>query len=157
MIYLGGGYPELYADILSYNSDLNSSFRRFSELGVRIVAVCGVLLFVESIFESDGTSLEFPGIFNGSVKMTTKLTLGYTKLKVLKDNLLFRKGETVYGHEYHYSEIEDSSEKTKQNVLGKGMKGYDGIYKANTQGSYSHFDLMRYGKRLSGTIERFRR
>lgn len=157
MIYLGGGYPELYASNLAGKSELKRAMKTFSDQGVPILAECGGLMYLESTFESDGSSLKFPGIFGGSVKMTGKLTLGYTKLKVLRDNLLFRRGESVYGHEYHYSEIEDSSEKTMQNVLGKGMKGYDGIYKANTQGSYSHFDLMRYGKRLSGTIEKFRR
>ena len=156
MIYLGGGYPELYASSLSGNSDLSHALRTFSEQGVPILAECGGLMYLESAFESEGASMKFPGIFGGRVKMTGKLTLGYTKLNVLKDNLLFRRGETVYGHEYHYSEIEDSSEKTMQNILGKGIKGYDGLYKMNTQGSYSHFDLMRYGKRLARSIEKFR-
>lgn len=155
MIYIGGGYPELYADILSGNSGLSSALRTFSEQGVPIVAECGGLMYLESIFESESTSLKFPGIFNGSVKMIKKLTLGYTKLNVLKDNLLFRKGETVYGHEYHYSEIEDRSEKTMQNIIGKGIKGYDGLYTRNTQASYSHFDLMRYGKRLERAIKQY--
>jgi len=157
MIYLGGGYPELYASDLAAKSDLNNALKGFSDQGVPILAECGGLMYLESAFESDGSSLKFPGIFGGSVKMTGKLTLGYTKLNVMRDNLLFRRGETVYGHEYHYSETEDSSEKTMQNILGKGIKGYDGLYISNTQGSYSHFDLMRYGKRLSRSIEKFKR
>ncbi|WP_393971109.1 cobyrinate a,c-diamide synthase [Oxyplasma meridianum] len=157
MIYLGGGYPELYASKLAEKSHLNHALKTYSDQGVPILAECGGLMYLESTFESKESSLKFPGIFGGSVKMTGKLTLGYTKLNVLKDNLLFRRGEVVYGHEYHYSDIEDSWEKTMQNVLGKGIQGYDGLYSMNTQGSYSHFDLMRYGKRLSGSIAKFMR
>ena len=157
MIYLGGGYPELYASSLSGNSGLNNALKTYSDQGVPILAECGGLMYLESAFESDGSSMKFPGIFGGKVKMTGKLTLGYTELNVMRNNLLFRRGETVYGHEYHYSEIDDSSEKTMQNVLGKGIKGYDGLYTMNTQGSYSHFDLMRYGRRLARAVEKFRR
>lgn len=155
MIYIGGGYPELYSDSLSGNSRLNSELRTFSEQGVPIVAECGGLMYLESTFESENKVLKFPGIFDGSVKMSKKLTLGYTKLNVLKDNLLFRKGETVYGHEYHYSEIEDRTPKTMQNIMGRGINGYDGLYTGNTQASYSHFDLMRYGKRLERAVQKF--
>ncbi|MCL5955762.1 MAG: hypothetical protein M1507_06590, partial [Candidatus Thermoplasmatota archaeon] len=59
-----------------------------------------------------------------------------------------KKGDTVYGHEFHYSSIDDPSHKVLSNIIGKGISGEDGLQRGNTFGSYSHFDFSRYYKRL---------
>lgn len=80
------------------------------------------------------------------------MSLGYTKLRSKRPSILFGKGELVYGHEFHYSTISDDSEKVLTNILGKGISGEDGIQVHNTLGTYSHFSLSRYFKRLSRII-----
>ena len=66
-----------------------------------------------------------------------------------QNSVMFRKGETVYGHEYHYSTTDDTSPKLLRNIIGRGIDGkFDGLSIKNTQATYSHFSLGRYGKRL---------
>ncbi|MCL5782338.1 MAG: cobyrinate a,c-diamide synthase [Candidatus Thermoplasmatota archaeon] len=151
-IYLGGGYPELYADQLSRSHKLMSFLRDYSESGKPLLAECGGLMYLEGRMESDRGELKMTGIFNGIVRKNSKLKLAYTKLLAKEDTLLFRKGEIAYGHEFHYSDVEDSDPKVLKNLIGRGIDGNDGLQFRNTIGSYSHFSLERYKKRLARSI-----
>ena len=109
-------------------------------------------MYLEGRMESDRGELKMTGIFNGIVRKNSKLTLAYTKLLAKEDTLLFRKGEIAYGHEFHYSDVEDSDPKVLKNLIGRGIDGNDGLQFRNTIGSYSHFSLERYKKRLARSI-----
>ena len=152
-LYFGGGYPELYAKELSEASDLGSAVRNFSESGIPLIGECGGLMYLESTLKVDGKSYAMSGVFPGSSEMSSRLTLGYTKLSVVKSNPLFREGETVYGHEYHYSNISDNTTKTMKNLRGKGIDGMDGMVSHNTLGSYTHIDFLRYEKRIRKLVK----
>ena len=151
-VYLGGGYPELYADELSRNYKVSEFLKNHSESGKPILAECGGLMYLEKEMATDKGNLKMVGVFDGVVNKNSKLTLGYTKLRSKRPSILFGKGELVYGHEFHYSTISDDSEKVLTNILGKGISGEDGIQVHNTLGTYSHFSLSRYFKRLSRII-----
>jgi cobyrinic acid a,c-diamide synthase len=43
------------------------------------------------------------GVLPGASHMTGRLTLGYRTVRALHDTWLWRAGETVRGHEFHYS------------------------------------------------------
>ena len=152
MVYFGGGYPELYAPELSANHALSGMIRDYSESGGNIIAECGGLMYLEKEMETESGVYSLGGIFNGTVKKNERLTLSYTQLKAVQDSLLFRKGEVVRGHEFHYSSIVDQGEKSLVNIIGKGIDGMDGLKIKNTLGSYSHFSLNRYSKRLERKI-----
>ena len=152
MVYFGGGYPELYAPELSANHALSEMIRDYSESGGNIIAECGGLMYLEKKMETESGVYSMGGVFNGTVKKNERLTLSYTQLKVVQDSLLFRKGEVVRGHEFHYSSIVDHGEKSLVNIIGKGIDGTDGLKIKNTLGSYSHFSLNRYSKRLERKI-----
>ncbi|QRF75185.1 cobyrinic acid a,c-diamide synthase [Thermoplasmatales archaeon] len=152
-VYFGGGYPELYAKSLSEASKLRSSIRDVSESGIPVIGECGGLMYLESNLSVEGRDYAMSGVFSGSAEMTGHLTLGYTELYVVKDNPLFSMGETVYGHEYHYSNISDSTEKTMKNLRGRGIDGMDGMVSRNTLGSYTHIDFLRYGKRVRKLVK----
>ena len=152
MVYFGGGYPELYAPELSANNALRGMIRDYSESGGNIIAECGGLMYLEKEMETESGVYPMGGVFSGTVKKNEKLTLSYTQLKSVQDSLLFRKGETVRGHEFHYSSIVDQGEKSLVNIIGKGIDGMDGMKVKNTLGSYSHFSLNRYSKRLARKI-----
>ena len=62
--------------------------------------------------ETESGVYSLGGIFNGTVKKNESLTLSYTQLMAVQDSLLFRKGEVVRGHEFHYSSIVDQGEKS---------------------------------------------
>lgn len=148
LIYIGGGYPELYAKRLAENRKTISGLRDASESGVPILAECGGLMYLEDRIETENGPRNLAGIFPGIVKANSRLTLGYTRMRASKTSILFRKGEVAYGHEFHYSSIEDPSEKVLCNLIGRGIDGMDGIQVRKTFGSYSHFDLERYSRRI---------
>ena len=149
IVYFGGGYPEIFAEELSRNRKCIEAVRNSSESGIPVIAECGGLMYLENIISTDTGEYRMAGIFPGRVVMSKRLTLSYTKMIAEQNSVMFRKGETVYGHEYHYSTTDDTSPKLLRNIIGRGIDGkFDGLSIKNTQATYSHFSLGRYGKRL---------
>lgn len=103
-LYLGGGYPELYAAALSENSSMLCSVRRWLEQGRPCVAECGGFLYLQE--ELEGHKLV--GFCRGSAENKGKLVrFGYTDMTAKEDNLLCKKGETLRAHEFHYYDVSD--------------------------------------------------
>ena len=130
IVYLPGGYPELYADRLSANKGMIDSIRSFSEGGGPMWAECGGMIYLcESI---DTTPL--CGILPLKCTMEgAKLTLGYRTVDF--GDASFR------GHEFHYSHIVNPdalpSVATQRNVKGKTVA--TPVYRhKNTLASYTH-------------------
>ncbi|MGC8645281.1 MAG: cobyrinate a,c-diamide synthase [Thermoplasmata archaeon] len=152
-IYIGGGYPELYSEELSSRRPLLKFIRDYAATGGRILAECGGLMYLEREIEVNGKIYEMSGVFQGRVKMGSRPVIGYTELSVIKDSLLFRRGDVARGHEFHYSTVEDGGVKSMKNIVGRGIDGYDGRVEGNVLGSYSHFSLSRYSRRLRRELD----
>jgi len=148
LIYFGGGYPELYAKELSGNNSLLSFIGNYSQSGGKIIAECGGLMYLEKEIYTDDGVFQLAKVFDGTVKMGTRPIIGYTELEALDNSILYKKGDRVRGHEFHYSTIEDNGHKTLKNLIGRGIDGYDGRIERNTLGSYTHISISRYSKRL---------
>ncbi len=108
-LYLGGGYPELYAGALSENGVLREQIRAAVTAGLPTVAECGGFLYLQSALETrEGAQYPLCGVFPGTAFPTGKLgRFGYVSLTARRDNLLCRTGETLRGHEFHYWDVED--------------------------------------------------
>jgi cobyrinic acid a,c-diamide synthase len=72
-LYLGGGFPETYAEALSANVGLRGGVRDFAAGGRPVVAECGGLLYLAR--ELDGHPM--CGVLDATARMTGRLTLGY--------------------------------------------------------------------------------
>lgn len=101
---LPGGYPELYARQLSENAAMRESVRWAVAAGLPTVAECGGFLYLQKTLEDErGTSWPMAGVLPGAGNRTDRLQrFGYKELNAEGDSLLFRKGETVPVHEFHY-------------------------------------------------------
>ncbi len=108
-LYLGGGYPELYAERLSDNASMRACIARAVDDGMPIIAECGGFTYLQSSIEDDaGATWPMVGVLPGEVYKTSRLQrFGYVTLTSKMDNLLLREGESVRAHEFHYW---DSSE-----------------------------------------------
>lgn len=98
-LYLGGGYPELYAGRLSGNTAMRASVRAALERGLPCIAECGGFMYLTEKIA------EYPmvGFLPGTCHDTGKLTrFGYVTLTAKKDSMLFRAGESVRAHEFHH-------------------------------------------------------
>jgi cobyrinic acid a,c-diamide synthase len=106
-LYLGGGFPELYAAQLSANGPLRATIRAAGLGGLPIYAECGGLMYLtETVVDAAGAAHPMLGLLPGRSTMTPRLTLGYRTVRAATDSWLWREGETVRGHEFHYSQWE---------------------------------------------------
>ena len=158
-LYIGGGYPELYAKELSGNRSMLKSVKKFSDKGMPVYAECGGFMYItEGIYGLDNVFYPMAGVFPFKTKMTKgRAGLGYREA-VLKEDFIFgENGSAMRGHEFHYSEINpplppfskggmggfENTEHRTQIIYsvknGEGNYLYDEGYKVkNTLGSYIH-------------------
>lgn len=103
-LYLPGGYPELYAAQLAENGSLRESVRAAVSGGMPTVAECGGFLYLGRALEGmDGKPYPMAGYLPGEGLRKERLVrFGYTELAADTDSLLFRAGESVHVHEFHY-------------------------------------------------------
>jgi cobyrinic acid a,c-diamide synthase len=134
LLILPGGYPEEFADRLAENSGYMRSVREFSRAG-RIYAECGGMMYLTRGIEYGGRRTPMAGVIGADTFMTPKLRrFGYVEARALKDNILFRRGETVRAHEFHYSDISGLTPEVfsvrrvsrKDGVWTDGFTGKDG-------------------------------
>lgn len=103
-IYLGGGYPELYASQLAQNGEILNSIRDAAARGVPIVAECGGFLYLQrELVDESGLLWPMAGVLPGVAKREKGLRqFGYITLTAQRDNLYCKKGEHIRAHEFHY-------------------------------------------------------
>ena len=124
-LYLGGGYPELYAEALDRNLSMRESVRAAVLGGMPTVAECGGFLFLQrSIRLKDGAEHPMAGALPGESYPTKGLVrFGYIRLRAEKDSLLFRKGEKIPAHEFHHWDTTDNgSDLTAEKPSGQTWK-----------------------------------
>jgi cobyrinic acid a,c-diamide synthase len=103
---LGGGYPELYLEQISQNTDMLRSIHDAVADARPCLAECGgFMLLQKSIKDKNGVEYKSAGVIDGQAYMTERLTrFGYVRLTARRDNLLCAAGESIGGHEFHYSD-----------------------------------------------------
>lgn len=103
-LYLPGGYPELHAAGLSENGAMRRAVREAVAAGLPTVAECGGFLYLgQSLEGGDGKSYPMAGVLPGNAVRRERLVrFGYAELTAEKESMLFRPGEAVPVHEFHY-------------------------------------------------------
>ena len=93
-VYVGGGFPEVYADHLAANDGLLRDVQAFA--GAVYGECAGLLWLGRSL---DGRAMA--GRWPLDAEMGPRLSLGYREAVALHDTALTRAGERVVGHEFH--------------------------------------------------------
>jgi cobyrinic acid a,c-diamide synthase len=142
-LYIGGGFPELFARELSKNIQLKSLLYKKIEKGMPLYAECGGLMYLmEKIVDFEKKEFSMMGVFKGTVKMADKLNaLGYVEIETIKNNILSKKGEINKGHVFHWSYL-DNLEKNISYAYkiskSNGKHYHDGLIKYNVLAAYTH-------------------
>ena len=159
MVYLGGGYPELYADKLASNRSMLHSLKQLHEKNITIYGECGGFMYLCShLVDLQGKSHRMTGIFPFTVRMNDRLRkLGYRRVELLALSPLGEKGDHLYGHEFHYSHLENKEQVEIDDHLRYLYKldnnSYEGYHCGSAIGSYIH---LHFGK-VKEITEHFKR
>jgi cobyrinic acid a,c-diamide synthase len=142
-LYLGGGYPEIYAPQLSANTSLATEIRAFAQQGRPIYAECGGMMYLsEQLRRSDGQVFPMTGVLPVEIEMTEGLVrFGYVEVDLMRDCLLGTKGTALRGHSFHYSRSAATREMpaafhARYTLSGKSEE--EGVVFRNVLASYVH-------------------
>jgi len=107
LLYLGGGYPELYGAQLAGNRSMRQAIKDFAARGGPILAECGGMMYLtQAIRDFDGQVHDMVGLFAAEARMRKPgLTLGYREIETTCPSPLGPAGTTIRGHEFHYSTL----------------------------------------------------
>ncbi len=130
LLYLPGGYPELFADALERNAGMRKAIKEYAEAGGKILAECGGMIYLTE--EIDGRRM--CGVFPLKTTMdNARLTLGYRQVVF--------PGLNLRGHEFHYSHTLDTVDlpSVAQQLNVKGLHVATPVYRyRNTFAGYTH-------------------
>ena len=142
-VYLAGGYPELYAEILSNNQIFQSSMRAFANEEKTIFGECGGFMVLgENITDKAGIKHTMLGLLPISTSFKDpKLHLTYRKITTLTDSPFGKAGTVLKGHEFHYAHVTENNSNQPlfkvEDALGE-KKETVGAKKGSVYGSYMH-------------------
>lgn len=136
IVYLPGGYPELYARELASRRRTMEQLRDYAEAGGRILAECGGMIYLSSFIVCAGEgSFRMCGILPFTATMEgARLQLGYRRL-------VDAAGREWRGHEFHYSRLRkpDALPSSARQFDARGGAVSTPLYRyKNVIASYTH-------------------
>ncbi len=140
-LYLPGGYPELFADVLSTRKDLHETLRKRVKEGMPVFAECGGFMFLLEALKVQGRSFPMSGVIPGIAVLENRLqAIGYRIVRFTQTNFLFPVNKEFRGHEFRYSTVEglDMEGFIVQDFEKNKVLSF-GIARENLIASYIHF------------------
>jgi cobyrinic acid a,c-diamide synthase len=123
-LYFGGGFPEVFAQQLAENTKAREAVRTAILTQMPTCAECGGLMYLcEQITDFEGQSWSMVGVLPTTTVMEKRLTVGYRQAIALQDSPLLPIGTTVWGHEFHHSQLTAMPEKPLFELRGYDQKG----------------------------------
>ncbi len=152
-LYLGGGFPEVFAERLSTNRPMREAITRAADEGLPIYAECGGLMYLsEGIADFDGRRFPMVGLIPSWSAMSQRLTIGYRTVTARVDGPVLRAGESLRGHEFHRSQLETPLDPVNAAYIVDGDESrLEGYARGSVFASYVHLHLAA----RPGLAERF--
>ena len=143
-VYLGGGFPEMFAAELSANRPMLDSIRQAAARGVPIYGECGGLMYLgRSLTGFDDVAYPMAGLIPAVSAMSqSRLSLGYREVEARADGPLLSSGQQVRGHEFHWSTLEQPPHEGESvyRVVNQGGRP-DGFRAGSVWATYVHVHL----------------
>jgi cobyrinic acid a,c-diamide synthase len=159
-LYLGGGFPEVFAADLAVNRRLREEIRQALEDGLPAYAECGGFMYLaQTLVDKSGRAHEMTGFFPVTTVMGAGLrNFGYATAVFEADTVLGPAGTKARSHEFHHSRIED--ERPEDYVLrmekGPGRAWRGGLARKNVLAAYPHFHFAANPALAFNFLERCR-
>lgn len=161
-LYLGGGFPEVFAGQLAQNESLRRQIKAAIEAGLPTYAECGGLMYLaEQLVDNEGRQHAMVGVLPGTIRMTNRLqNFGYVTLIPKRETILAKADDFIKGHEFHYSVWDyPVPEGCAAYVAVKRREGrrLEGFARANLLASYVHVHFLTNVRWARSFVESARR
>ena len=164
-LYIGGGFPETQARLLSENDAFRLSLKSAAEDGLPIYAECGGFIYLGESLTVDDERYPMVGALPVAFGMEKRPQgHGYTTLAVDRENPFFPVGTRISGHEFHYCRIisgrVDEAHTVCSVLRGTGMDGQrDGLCRKNILAGFTHLHALgtpEWAEAVIGAARRYR-
>ena len=143
-VYIGGGFPEMYAQELAENTAIKVALREAVGRGIPVYGECGGLMYLgEALTDLQGKRHEMVGLIPVSSSMPeSRLVLGYREVEARSDGPVMQRGQRVRGHEFHWSVQQGtpSERNAVYNVLDQQGR-LEGFRSGSVWASYVHLHM----------------
>lgn len=143
-LYIGGGFPEIFAGQIEANRSLRQAVRQAVAQGMPVYAECGGLMYLGRRLHCQGQWYAMSGALPYDVAMSPHPQgHGYTAMLVEGLSPFLARGTLVRGHEFHHSQVvnlEAGAVRFLYRVQrGLGLDGQvDGILYRQALAAYNH-------------------
>lgn len=141
-VYIGGGFPEVFAHDLENNSFMRESIRAAALRGIPIYAECGGYMYLmDAIVTAQGNRHVMCGVFSGEAVLGKKLSgqFGYVEVTLLSDTIIGKTGKKYKAHEFHHSRIDTPLQAVYTAGKAAGSTPWTGgSATKNAYGTYAH-------------------
>ena len=155
ILYIPGGYPELYAEKLMSNDTFLNDVKDFAASNKPIIAECGGMLYLlEQLTDMSGQQMPMLGLIPGKAAMQKKLAAigsqwvdlsaldkGNIESEISPDNNKIKAPNNIMrGHSFHYSSAEIDLTPISQTTHHPSERAGEYVYQHNNiLASYMHW------------------
>lgn len=141
-LYIGGGYPESFASLLSKGKRMKEEILKQINFGMPVYAECGGFIYLgKSLKDCSGKTYPMVSALPIEFEMDKNfLAIQYVEIETCQDTLLGPKGTKARGQQFHQSRITTSKVKKfcYQSKNSLGEKSKEGFFNKNLVASYTH-------------------
>lgn len=146
-LYVGGGFPEMFAAQLQANEGFRRSVRRFAAQGFPVYAECGGLMYLARRLVCAQGAYDMAGVLDLDVAMEERRQgHGYAVIVAGEDHPWLPVGTELKGHEHHHSHVVNCGAQVRfafGNVRGHGIADRrDGACCGNVVAGYTHVNAL---------------
>ena len=146
-LYVGGGFPEVFAAKIQANQALRENVKAAIESGIACCAECGGLMYLGRSLIVDGEHFEMVGAFDFDVEMCKERQgHGYAVARTTANHPWLEEGTVINGHEHHHSRVlaeQVAPLYAYENERGNGVGNkHDGFCIQRTVAAYIHLNAI---------------
>lgn len=146
-LYVGGGFPEAFAEQIEANVSFRESVRSFAAAGGAVCAECGGLMLMGRRVHVGGRAYDMAGVLEFDVTMEkARQGHGYVVARATAEHPWLEEGARLVGHEHHHSRVVASPAAHRfayELARGRGIEGArDGACAGNVVASYLHVNAL---------------
>ncbi|MBZ4652789.1 MAG: Cobyrinic acid A,C-diamide synthase [Peptococcaceae bacterium] len=161
-LYIGGGFPEMFAKELEANQSLRKNIKDLIEKGLPVYAECGGLMYLTRSIRIHGQTYAMVGALACDTVFGDKPQAhGYVAMRVGEKSSFYPQGCLVVGHKFHHSKVINLDEQMTSLSCslerGNGITGkLEGLTYKNTFATYTHIHALSTPEWAPALVEKAR-